>query len=219
MCFHRADVVHGERSVGVYPPGTGLSEYTLADLAERNFIATSTVVVRNGALKPPPPGILSTPVGDWVYHAVHARRGKIGFLDEIMSVYRLHPGGAYAVRRSDAVADLQTANAVCEYIGDLVGAPEKEIFERANQRRTVRIAEELLARGEHAEARKFAAVAWSHRYLTPEATLRVITQRARARSPLFNRAYLHGRRTLQRVGVRLGTKFDRAAGRVSRRRG
>jgi len=34
--------------------------------------------------------------GDWVLHILNARRGKIGFLDEIMGVYRSHSSGMWA---------------------------------------------------------------------------------------------------------------------------
>lgn len=34
--------------------------------------------------------------GDWFMHLLHARDGKIGYLPEIMSVYRKHQGGMYS---------------------------------------------------------------------------------------------------------------------------
>jgi hypothetical protein len=33
---------------------------------------------------------------DWPLHILNALHGKIGFIPEVMSIYRIHPGGAYS---------------------------------------------------------------------------------------------------------------------------
>lgn len=70
----------------------------LDDLLKQNFIQTNSVMYRwrfsgenqfNDFL---PHNILP---GDWYIHLLHAKKGKIGFIDEVMAVYRRHPGGVW----------------------------------------------------------------------------------------------------------------------------
>jgi hypothetical protein len=36
------------------------------------------------------------PITDWPLHILSAERGDIGYLDEVLGVYRYHPGGLYS---------------------------------------------------------------------------------------------------------------------------
>lgn len=70
--------------------------YTIDDLLEHaNFIPTNSVVFRNGLLNGFPEWFYKVPVGDFPLNVLNALHGKIGFLDEAMSVYRRHAGGVY----------------------------------------------------------------------------------------------------------------------------
>ena len=60
-----------------------------------NFIQTNSVVYRwvlKGKEKLFPDGILPA---DWFLHLLHAREGKIFMLDDVMAVYRRHPGSLW----------------------------------------------------------------------------------------------------------------------------
>ena len=98
LCFHPVSVVHegGGRPPHVYPPLALLprgvrEEYYLADLVQENMIQTNSVVYRwrftDGLPQWFRPDLNPS---DWYWHLLHAEKGKIGFLPEVMSVYRRH---------------------------------------------------------------------------------------------------------------------------------
>lgn len=61
--------------------------------------------------------------GDWYWHLLHAEQGRIGFLPEIMSVYRRHGNSLYKDsfvnrlehRRKFGMAELETYHTVNEH--------------------------------------------------------------------------------------------------------
>jgi len=68
----------------------------LEDIMTNNFIPTLTVMYRNKLFDDFPEWYLHVPFGDWPLHILNAQFGKIGYLNETMAVYRMHPGGATA---------------------------------------------------------------------------------------------------------------------------
>jgi glycosyltransferase involved in cell wall biosynthesis len=97
------------RQKAFYPPGRQ-SEYTIHDLLERNFIATCSVLFRNRLIEGFPDWYLQVPAGDWPLHALNARHGAIAYLDQLMAVHRIHPGGVWspkgAAQRTRAKIDV-----------------------------------------------------------------------------------------------------------------
>jgi hypothetical protein len=62
-----------------------------------NFIATGSTMFRRSAIGVPPEWYISLfPITDWPLHILNAEKGKIGYINEVMSVYRYHEGGAYS---------------------------------------------------------------------------------------------------------------------------
>ncbi len=102
MCFHPALVTfEGVRNPEVFPipdflPGGVREEYVLEDLLHRNIIQTNTAVYRWRFRDGLPKWFRADLCpGDWYWHLLHAEIGKVGFLREIMSVYRRHANGLY----------------------------------------------------------------------------------------------------------------------------
>jgi glycosyltransferase involved in cell wall biosynthesis len=113
MCFHTAQVVRerGDEELGIrqlsylrdweYVPQKPLTKdfFGLEDLLEHNFIQTSSVMFRN-ELQDCPAWLFSRlstlTMFDWFLFVLNAERGKIGFINEIMSVYRIHAAGAWS---------------------------------------------------------------------------------------------------------------------------
>lgn len=100
ICFHPVREIYENNShePEIFPSDyKKLSKQTLGlpDLLENNFISTSSVVYR-WILKNQedlfPTGIMP---GDWFLHLLHAQKGKICCLLDIMSVYRRHSGGVW----------------------------------------------------------------------------------------------------------------------------
>jgi glycosyltransferase involved in cell wall biosynthesis len=91
--------VHDERSADFRPRmgiGTGHRFLTAQDLVRDNIVGNfSTCVYRRAALERLPPELFEIRSYDWAVNLCVALHGPIGFLDEPMSVYRLHAGGAW----------------------------------------------------------------------------------------------------------------------------
>ena len=100
VCFHPVKVIweDGLQPDSIFPqPKYRFNKtiLTLEDLLKHNFIQTNSVVYRwclKGKENTIPDGIL--PV-DYYMHLLHAQAGKIGFLDDIIAVYRRHAGGIW----------------------------------------------------------------------------------------------------------------------------
>lgn len=97
VCFHPVKVhfENGSQPDFVFPSKKYRFKkevLNLQDLLKHNFIQTNSVMYRwrfhnENATKLIPRNILPA---DWYLHLVHAQIGKIGFLPEIMGVYRRH---------------------------------------------------------------------------------------------------------------------------------
>ncbi len=131
LCFHPVAVFFEDgREMGVFPsskmlPRGGIhEEYYLSDLFKGNMIQTNTVVYRWRFQEGIPnwfrPDLCP---GDWYWHLLHAEQGKIGFLPDIMSVYRRHDTALYKDsfinplehRRIHGMAELETYWTVNEH--------------------------------------------------------------------------------------------------------
>ena len=110
LCFHPVTIVleNGER-LGTYPnlselPRGVRDEYYLTDLLRCNMIQTNSVVYR-WRFKECIPEWFDPYLcpGDWYWHLLHAETGKIGFLPQLMSVYRRHKTALYSTGFIDEV--------------------------------------------------------------------------------------------------------------------
>lgn len=95
ICFSPSKVVYedNEKVAEIFPEGKDAEQFTIGSLLKTNFIQTSSVMYRKkdsyenmfaGAMP-----------GDWYTHIYHAGFNKIGFIDNVMSVYRRHSGGVW----------------------------------------------------------------------------------------------------------------------------
>ena len=100
ICFH--DVAKHFEADGLKPRRPAPRDrqkfawYTLEDLLERNFITMCSVMYRNGVVPHFPDWFYTTPLADWPCHILHAQHGRIGYIDEMMAVYRVHGGGTWS---------------------------------------------------------------------------------------------------------------------------
>ena len=101
ICFHYATVHWEDGRVPdmIFPDERrfGKPPFTFQDLLRRNFIQSSSVMYRwrlKGKENELFPGVKMTP-RDWLRHLYHAEGGEIGFIPEVMSVYRRHSGGVW----------------------------------------------------------------------------------------------------------------------------
>ena len=87
-----------ERESWDYCP-QGLKEtLTLKDLLLGNFMPTSSVMFRKGLFKGLPDWYFQVRFGDWPLHLFNAQHGDIRYMNKVMVVHRIHPGGSWSMR-------------------------------------------------------------------------------------------------------------------------
>lgn len=99
LCFHNAQVVHEDESKKPWnwTPAHQKEFSTLEDMWTGNFIATCSTMFRRGLLGEVPSWYNSMfPITDWPLHILNAEHGTIGYINEVMGVYRYHKGGLYS---------------------------------------------------------------------------------------------------------------------------
>jgi len=104
MCFHPVKVVYedGSKPDEFFPSAKfrfNKTVLSLDDLVKQNFIQTNSVMYRwmfepGETLEVFPLDILP---GDWYMHLLCAQYGPIGYIDEVMSVYRRHSAGVWSI--------------------------------------------------------------------------------------------------------------------------
>jgi len=94
LCFHPVRVFYenNEKEESVFPDLNAINEFTTEQLLKGNFIQTNSVMYRRQEYHNLPTNIMP---GDWYLHLYHAKFGKIGFINRVMSAYRRHPGGIW----------------------------------------------------------------------------------------------------------------------------
>lgn len=106
MCFQPVQVVFDDgRSPVEYPAKPRKPVFTIHDLLLDQPIQTCGVVYRAGIVSGLPDGLERLALADWPLAILHALRGGVGLIDEVMSVYRRHQGGSWSTQSSDWRAD------------------------------------------------------------------------------------------------------------------
>jgi glycosyltransferase involved in cell wall biosynthesis len=112
LCFHSVRIVYedGSQPDELFPSPPHRRHKTvfeLSDVLRDNFIQTNSAMYRwrfihENVKQVFPKGIAP---GDWFLHILHAEKGKVGFIDRPMAVYRRHPGSLWwnAYKNKDAL--------------------------------------------------------------------------------------------------------------------
>ncbi|MDZ8259587.1 glycosyltransferase [Nostoc sp. ChiQUE01b] len=97
ICFHNVLVFWQDNS---HSPAIFLHNQpktsTIENLLINNFISTPSVMYRAGLVQNFPDWFYEQSMGDWTFHILNAQHGKIGYIDEVMSAYRIHPKGVWS---------------------------------------------------------------------------------------------------------------------------
>jgi glycosyltransferase involved in cell wall biosynthesis len=72
------------------------AKYGIEDLLRGNFMHTCSVMFRSRLFEDFPPWFFKCTLGDWPLHILNAQHGSIGYLDEVMAVYRRHGKGVWS---------------------------------------------------------------------------------------------------------------------------
>ncbi|MBC1314379.1 glycosyltransferase, partial [Trichormus variabilis PNB] len=102
ICFHNVIIFHEDNQYQPYlflhnqPPVSYIE-----DLLIRNFISTPSVMYRAGLVDNIPNWFYEQGMGDWIFHILNAQYGKIGYIDKVMSAYRIHAEGVWSSKNRD----------------------------------------------------------------------------------------------------------------------
>lgn len=98
ICCHNVKMVYDDGSkepVNLMPPDHK-EAWALEDLLLANVIPTCSTVFRRGLFGELPDWFFELKLGDWPIHIMNAQHGKIGYINEVMAVYRVHEGGFWS---------------------------------------------------------------------------------------------------------------------------
>jgi glycosyltransferase involved in cell wall biosynthesis len=99
ICFHNVRAVYpddSKASVNLCPEDQ--KEITdIEQLLWGNFIPSCSLMYRREPVVQLPDWFFTAKVGDWPINIFKAQFGKIGYLNEVMSAYRVHTAGAWSL--------------------------------------------------------------------------------------------------------------------------
>jgi glycosyltransferase involved in cell wall biosynthesis len=98
FCFHRVirldEVSEEEKALPLFEGRNEYQRFTARDLAKLNFITgLSACFYRRSLIAEVDPEMWKLKFREWPFNIVIAQHGLIGYIPEILSVYRAHPGG------------------------------------------------------------------------------------------------------------------------------
>lgn len=154
-CFHKSLRLYQETgNIEVWNPRTQVikDSYSLEDLIPSNFFATASLMFLKKSILPLPEWFSETSVGDWPLVIYAVQHGNIGFINEVMSVYRIHGGGAWSgaekERRQHMVLD------TIDIVGKHLGPKYARQIKRKKASRTLDLANMSYEFGEIDDAKK-----------------------------------------------------------------
>jgi glycosyltransferase involved in cell wall biosynthesis len=121
ICFHNVNVIYEGQSKEIHP--FHLKElksiFTLEDVITSHFIPTCSTMFRARLFSNFPDWFYAIPMGDWLLHVLNAEHGNVGYINEILGVYRVHEGGIWSLRKkADVLKEtIRAAHTINAYLG------------------------------------------------------------------------------------------------------
>lgn len=155
ISYHNAIMVFeaGDKEACNLIPANHKADSGLLDLLLVNFIPTCSAVFRRGLYGDLPDWFYTLKLGDWPLHLMNAQHGKLGYIDEVMAVYRRHEAGYWA-RKGEEDQALEIIKMLDCIDGYLDSAYKKEI-RVAKTRWYYYLAQLSHGRGDRTKTRRF----------------------------------------------------------------
>jgi|RhiMethySRZTD1v2_1073278.scaffolds.fasta_scaffold52364_2 glycosyltransferase involved in cell wall biosynthesis len=101
MCFHNVTAVYedGSQESKNLCPDDQKDITDIEQLLWGNFIPSCSLMYRREPAVQIPNWFFTAKVGDWPLNIFRAQHGKIGYLNEVMSAYRVHSAGVWSARK------------------------------------------------------------------------------------------------------------------------
>jgi glycosyltransferase involved in cell wall biosynthesis len=169
-CFHAVRQFLDTKEEGpCLSPRGRKSSFGFSDIVDSNFMPTSSVMLRNGLIREFPPLFKRVKMSDWPTLILTAQYGKIGFINEVMSVDRLHRGGVWSPR--DPTWKIQQSIALLEEINAYLEFRHDDIIKRSISVWHYRLALLWAREGNVVRARNYARIctheSWRYGKLPP----------------------------------------------------
>jgi glycosyltransferase involved in cell wall biosynthesis len=127
-------------------------EMTIADLLADNVIPTCSAVFRRELANPLPDWLFELKMADYPLHVLTAQHGKIGYINQVMGLYRIHTGGVWT--RMDGLSRQQQTVRFFQHLVKGLGPQNRPAAKLNLARRYWRLGMEHEARGERGPAFK-----------------------------------------------------------------
>lgn len=140
--------------------------YSLADVARWLAIPLSSMMFRRVDFDGFPPGAEHLRNGDWILLFLMARKGEIGYMDEVMGVHWIHEGGIWSMR-VDRVEALESNIEMVDWFLENLEPGEEHCrphYERARLQRYYDLAHAHLDAGDREAAENCFRIASRHGY-------------------------------------------------------
>ncbi|QLE51297.1 glycosyltransferase [Nostoc sp. C057] len=99
ICFHNALYLYQDGSTKCFmPPENCKNTFTLEDILNSNIMSFASIVFRQGFIEEFPEWMYDINFVDWILQILLAQHGNIGYINETMNVYRIHPNGNWSWR-------------------------------------------------------------------------------------------------------------------------
>lgn len=206
-CFHWAMLLRAQNiEPKKYGPLKIKQYYTVEDLLrDNNFIATCSVVYRNGLFGQFPDWYYEVPVGDFPLNILNARCGKIGFINQPMAVYRLHEGGLYEGKTR--IDKLLTSIGCYLLIGKNLKYANNTSFKMAMSDLYYELAIEYIKMNNKGEAKKMMLI--GYRYYHFSALFMIKTFTMLYASPIY-KSYIATKKLISNIIYRFGVVSDKS---------
>jgi hypothetical protein len=146
MVFHNVRILEEARA-GSHPPApertldvarlrrqlarqaaAGRDTFTLDTLLRECVVPTGSVMFRRTSCPPIPDWYLTLAIGDWPLYALTAEHGDIGYINEVLGVYRIHDQG-FSWSRSPVQRSLDAIDA-CQQVDAHFGGRYRGVQQR-----------------------------------------------------------------------------------------
>lgn len=96
--FHKVTTIYqnGDKESHEFPIGLTKTSFLLKDVVSQFFIPTLSIMFRKSVIGKFPTTLYQVTNPDWLIHILCAEKGKVGFINEVMGVYRVHSGGVWS---------------------------------------------------------------------------------------------------------------------------
>lgn len=154
LCYHNVQILDENNPTQTELHERKLGKKTLTNLLRGNFMLTCSVMFRAGLFSDFPDWFYQSPLGDWPLHILSAQHGDIGYIHEVLGVYRKHPGGAFS-RKRRIDADAETIQAA-ELIRQCLAPVDQRYLDRTIARWYRKLIQRCLHESDRDSASRFS---------------------------------------------------------------